>query len=498
MARAATAEIPAVPLAPSERIRRFFVRQLRHAKDRWAGEPFILEPWQLDEFIEPVYDTLIPKGDVALRQVHEALLGVSRKNGKTHLEAGLGLYHLTADGFYRRDGDGWVWAPEFGAEVYNVAGSRPQAKILFQIGVDFVERSPMLRALARVYKDAIEIPETGSVWRVLAADAKLGHGYNPSAVIIDELWVHRDPGLYDAFASAGGARQQPLLISITTAGWDQASIAYKLYQRGLRGKDRRFFFLWYQAPDGAALDDTKAWRTANPSRWVTINYLRAELRRARSLGLENEFRRLHMNQWTSAREQAIPMELWRRGDGRARIPDGAQVVAAVDSAPKKDSTGIAIVHRDEAGTHHARVAKMRADPTTGYLDYDALENALREIARRYECERILVDPYNMLRSLLVLRDEGLPIEEFPQSDVRMVPASMNLYELLAQDRLRHGGSAEMRQEVQAAEKQITERGWRFTKRKSKGEIDGLTALTMATYEAERGSEEEEGPPQLFV
>lgn len=497
MARTATAPLPAIPLLPSERIRRFFVRHLRHGKDRWAGEPFILEPWQLEDFIRPVYDTLIPTGDVALRQIHEALLGVSKKNGKTHLEAGLGAYHLFADGHYRRDGGEWIWAPEYGAEVYNIAGSRDQAKVLFQIGLGFVERSPFLRALARPYKDAIEVPETESVWRVLAADAKLAHGPNPSATIIDEIWVHRGPELYEAFASAGAARRQPLLASITTAGWDQDSIAFKLYQRGLRGRDPRFYFRWYQSPDGAAIDDTKAWRGANPSRWVTIKYLRSELKRARALGLENQFRRFHMNQWTSAREQAIPMDLWRRGDKRPRIPEGVSVVVAVDTAPKNDSTGIAVVHRDEKGIHHARVAKMRADPDTGYLDYALLENTLRDIARRYQVERILVDQYNMIRSMLVLREEGLPIEEFPQSDVRMVPASMNLYELLTSDRIRHGGTAELRKEVQAAAKQVTERGWRLTKRKSTGEIDGLIAMIMATYEAERG-QEEEGPPQLFV
>ncbi|HYT30551.1 MAG TPA: terminase large subunit [Actinomycetota bacterium] len=486
---------------PSVRIRRFCSRRLIHGKGQFAGRPFTFEPWQ-DEAIEGVFDGLqLVRGrgepDRALRVVREGLVGIGKKNGKSHIGAALGLYGLCADGHYELARDGWRWRPEYGAEVYNVAGSRGQAKVLFELGSGFVERDPMLRSMCKVYRDAVEVRETGSVWRVLASDAKLAHGPNPSMVIIDEIWVHRSPELYEAFASAGAARAQPLVLIFTTAGFDQRSIAWSLYQRGLKGGEPRFYFRWWQGPDGCRIEDSRALRKANPSRWVTLEYLRAELRRARALGLENQFRRFHLNQWTSAVEQAVPIDLWDANGGRPRIPKLAPVVVAVDSAPKRDSTGIVVDHRDAKGLHHVRHTKMKVDPDVGYLDFDALEELLRELGRTYDVQRILVDPFAMIRSMLTLAEEGLPIEEFPQGDVRMVPASMNLYELLIAKRIRHGGDKELRAQVQAAAKRITERGWRFHKRTSSGSIDGLIALTMAAYEVERGAEEEP-MPQLFV
>lgn len=476
-------------------LRRFGERHLRHGKGQFAGEPFAPEGWQI-ECEEAIYDDLLPTG---LRRVREALVGMSKKDGKTHWGAKLGAYGLYADGRWKREGGAWVWKPEFGAEVYNVAGSRQQAKVLFEIASGFVQRSPVLRSMSRIYRDAIEVPETESVWRVLAADAKLAHGPNPSTAIIDEIWVHSSPDLYEAFASAGAAREQPLLIVITTAGFDQSSFAYKLYEAGRKSRSPRLFFRWWEAPAGAAIDDPKGWKAANPSRWVTKAYLTEELRRARRNGTESEFRRWHLNQWTSAKELAIPMELWDTCAARPRIPAGAEVVLGVDAAPKRDSTAVAIVHRDAAGTHHVKIVVMAADPETGYLDFGALEDLIRELCRSYNVTRILTDPAYMIRSMLMLADEGYPVEEFSQGDQRMVPASMNLYELLIDGRVRHGGARDLREQVAAASKRVTERGWRLHKRTSSGVIDGVIAVAMASYEIERGAQvDEEKQPSLFV
>lgn len=493
----APAAIPNGVVAPSVRVERFFSRHLRHAKGEFAGDPFTLEPWQRDDLIVPVFDDLVVKRGAAIRRVSEALAGIPKKCGKTTLAAGLGAYGLYADGYYRRDGGEWSWFREPGAEVYNLAGSKDQAKVLFAIASTMVEGSPMLARQSKVYRDAIEHRSTGGVWRVMAADARLAHGPNPSLTIIDELWTHRTPELYEAFASAGAARRQPLLIVITTAGWSKDTIAYRQYRRGLTNRNRAFYFRWWQAPEGAEIDDRAAWRAANPSRWVTLEYLEAELKRARSLGLEAQFSRWHLNVWSTGQEIAIPAATWERNSRRPVIPDGAEVVIGVDTAPKRDSTAIAIVYRDDDGDHNLRVSHMRADPETGYLDYELLEDELRELCRRYDVARILVDPYNMTRSLLMLADEGLPVEEMPQTDARMVPASMAFFELLNEGRVRHGGARELTEQAANAGKRTSERGWRFAKARSAGVIDGIVAAAIASYELERGFEEEL-PPVLVV
>lgn len=489
--------IPNGVTAPSVRIERFFARHLRHLEGEFAGEPFLLEPWQRDELVVPVYDRLAVRDGMALRVVREALAGIAKKNGKTTLAAGLGAYSLFADGYYVRDGKRWTWRREAGAQVYNVAGSKDQAKILFRIASAMVEGSPMLSAQSRVYRDAIEVRETGSVWRVLASDARLAHGPNPSVAIIDELWAHKTPELYEAFASAGAARRQPLVVVLTTAGWNKETIAYRMFERVRTDRSRAFFGRWWSAPEGAAIDDRAAWRAANPSRWLTTAYLEGELARAKKLGLEAQFRRWHLNEWSSGRELAIPGELWAKGKRRPNIPDGSDVVIGVDTAPKRDSTAIALDHRDEHRDHNLRVAHLYADPESGYLDYELLKDSIRAAARRYNVLRILVDPYNMVQAMLELAEEGLPVEEMPQTDARMVPASMTFYELLNAGRVRHGNARELSLQAANAGKRTTERGWRFQKMRSAGVIDGIVASSIAVYENERGFEEEEAPVFVF-
>jgi phage terminase large subunit-like protein len=490
--------VPAGYPAPSVRIERFFTRHLRHVKGEWAGQPFALEDWQRDELIRPVYDRLRVKRGAALRQCSEALVGIAKKNGKTTLTAGLGAYSLYSDGYYVPDGDGWRWKREAGAEVYNVAGSKPQARVLFDIARTMVEASPMLAAQSKIYRDAIEVRSTGSVWRVMAADAKLAHGPNPSVAVIDEIWTHPNEELYEAFASAGAARRQPLILVITTAGWDKDTIAHRLYLRGKRKPSARFHYRWWESPAGAAIDDHKAWSAANPSKWVTMDYLEGELARARESGNEASFRRWHMNQWTSGREVAIPADLWARGAARPRIPDGADVLIVIDSAPKKDSTAVAVVHRDAGGMHNVRVEHLHVDPEIGYLDYEVLKATIREAARRYSAIRVLFDPYNVTQTMLELAEEGLPVEEVPQHDSRMVPASETFYQLLSEGKIRHGNARELSAQAANAGKRVSsDRGWRFSKTRSAGVIDGIIAAAIGCYYAELGFEEEL-PPLLLI
>jgi phage terminase large subunit-like protein len=222
---------------------RFFEKALIHAKGRWAGQPFLLEPWQR-ELLTELYGRVGPDGR---RWYREALIGIARKNGKSALTAGLALYHLTIGG-------------EAGGEVYSLAASRDQARIVFNVARAMVEASPLLAKACRPYRSVIEHKESGSIYRTLSAEAGLAHGYNPCAAIVDELHVHPDGELYEAMKTAMGAREEPLLVSITTAGFDADSFCYQMFDRARRGDDPRLLFRWWQGPDGCAVDDGAAWR----------------------------------------------------------------------------------------------------------------------------------------------------------------------------------------------------------------------------------------------
>jgi Phage terminase-like protein, large subunit len=479
-ARRARAPRPAPARPAGERVARFYSRYLRHLKGRWAGEPFVLERWQREGIVDPLFGTLDKRG---LRRYREALIGLPRKNGKSELASGLALYLLVADG-------------EFGAEVYSLAGSRAQARIVFGNARDMVLASPMLRAMTKVYRDAIEVPETASVYRVLSADSRLAHGYNPHGAIVDELHVHPTADLYQAMATGTGARRQPLIVSITTAGWQRGTIAHELYEKGRRSRDPRFFFRWWEAPAGCRLDDTRAWRKANPARWITVDYLRGQMR---APGMhESVFRRLHLNQWVGSERRWIAQEVWDAGGGRPVLSPGDAVWVGVDAAPKRDTTAVVVDRRDDDGVHHVVARVWEADRQMGYLDFAEVEDYLRQLCVDFDVRRILVDPFTMMRSMVLLREEGLPVEEFPQGDARMVPASQTLYDLALEGRLRHGDDSDLRRQADNAAVRETARGWRLHKLKSTGHIDSIVALAMAAHTAEQDAATGGDDPSVWV
>jgi phage terminase large subunit-like protein len=448
------------------RAERFFEQFLRHMKGRWAGQPFLLEDWQRNEIIRPLFGTLRSDGR---RHYTEGLIELPRKSGKSEIGAGIALYGLVADN-------------EYGAEIYSVAGSKQQAAIVFKTASDMVRASPLLRSACKVYRNVIEVPETGAVYRVLASDANLAHGYNPHMAIIDELHVHPNSELYEAMRTGTAARLQPLIVSITTAGAERRGIAWDLHQRGLEKKDPHLFHYWQAAPDEAKIDDRKAWRQANPASWVTEEFLEQQMR---SLP-EPVFRRLHLNQWWEAGGNSnwVPREFWEKGNEEPHFDVNLPCVIGVDAASRRDTTSVCLVQRDNDGVHHAKFWLFESDQQMGYLDYGVVEDLIRELASTYWIARLAFDPFQMVRTQQILAAEGLPAETFPQNDARMVPASQNLYDLVVSGRIKHGGQEEITEQVMAAGIRETARGWRLEKKKSSRPIDSVIALAIACQLAE--------------
>ncbi len=198
-----------------------------------SGEPLVLREWQ-KELMRHVF-----AGDQDRYRHRISLIGMPRKNGKSALGSVFGLYSLILGAR--------------GAEVYSVAAEKEQARITFADAKRMVEASPELTAITKLYRDAIELPKAGSVYRVLSAEAFSKEGLNPSATIFDELHAQPNRELFDVMSLAMGARTSPLLIAITTAGvksdtTGQDSIAYSLYQYGqkvARGEIEDPSFLWH-------------------------------------------------------------------------------------------------------------------------------------------------------------------------------------------------------------------------------------------------------------
>jgi hypothetical protein len=199
----------------------FVETHCRITKDSFGGpvgDLLSLRPWQREMF-----GRLLARQPSTLQRRHRfGLVGVPRKNGKSAMIAGLALYGLLME--------------DAGAEVYSVAGDRDQARLVFGTAKRMVEMDAELSAVTKLYRDAIEDPASGSVYRAVSAEAPLKEGLSPTLTVVDEVHVINED-LWNVFALAMGARPEPLLVGITTAGarYDsrgRETICYRLWQYG--------------------------------------------------------------------------------------------------------------------------------------------------------------------------------------------------------------------------------------------------------------------------
>nr|HML49222.1 terminase large subunit [Clostridia bacterium] len=277
-----------------------FIGLLKHSDGRFAGQPFVLLPWQRDVLL-PFYGTLRPDG---LRQYQYLYLEIPKKNGKSEVAAALGLYHTFADG-------------EYGGEVYVCAADRENAGIVFGASLGMLESCPALKKRARIVPSQRTIIDkvTGTVYKVMSSEAYSKHGYKPSCVIFDELHAQPNRELWDIMTfGAGSARAQPVWIVLTTAGDDpdRKSIGWEIHEKARkilaarRGEDpeARDNPIWlpviYGCPEDADIYDEANWFRANPSlgHTIPIDTVRQEAADARdSESVERLFRWLRLNQW---------------------------------------------------------------------------------------------------------------------------------------------------------------------------------------------------------
>ncbi|CCW05909.1 terminase large subunit [Bacillus thuringiensis] len=232
----------------------FIERFCKHSKGEWAGKPIKLELFQ-KAYIAALFG-FIDK-ETGLRRYRESLFYVARKNGKTTMLAGLAAYMLIADG-------------EGGAEVYSIASKRDQARILFDETHNMIQQSPDLSKHIKKRKSDLYFPLTMSKLMPLAKNSNTLDGLNSSMVIIDELHSILDRNLYEVMKQSQSARQQPILIMITTAGTVRENIFDDMYQYACNivdGKfeDDRFLPILYELDDKKEWTEPAAWQKANPA-----------------------------------------------------------------------------------------------------------------------------------------------------------------------------------------------------------------------------------------
>ena len=446
---------------------RFCKTHLIQSEDVWEGKPFLLEPWQKRMLGEALaYDR---DGRAVWRSIVNI---VPRKNGKTTLLSALSIYRLLT-------GEGRP-------EILLAAPSDKVARRLFDACSRFIRRNPELSSLVRIRDHEGEIVREdgmGVIYR-LSSDPTRLFGYNPTHVVVDELAQWQTPTLrraYAALTSGGGARSAPQVFSITTAGEASQrhdSILGLLLDAGLAGDDvdrspglsvcrlreARTLVWAYEAPTSDP-HDVKAMLSANPSRWITEEFLR---RQASDPELTDaQVLQLHGCVWAATARTWIAPEAWSaRADFARALEPGEQVVLGFDGAQRRDSTVLCACSLDghvcvlSAWQKPERVKEWR-------VPREQVHDAVRAAFARFTVLELAADPFGWESELDEWRSlyGAQTVVEFPTNQpARMSPALNRFRTAVLEGDLSHDGSSVLAAHV----------GHAVAKLNPQGELVGIT------------------------
>lgn len=497
-----------------------FIELLPHIKGPKAGEPIILEPWQVF-ILTTVFGWVKADGTRRFRRVY---IEVPRGNGKSALSSGVGLYMLCADN-------------EGGAEVYSFATTRDQAKIVFGDAQNMARRTAGLRSHFGVDVNAhnINVLRTASKFEALSAEGSTLDGLNTHFACVDELHAHKTRAVYDVVETSIGKRAQSLLWVITTAGSNRAGICYEV--RGFvikvlagAAKDESQFGIVY------GLDEEDDWTTeealikANPNWGISVMpevLLPLQAKAMTMPSAANNFKTKHLNEWVNADTAWMDMRAWDACKDPTLDPEqfaGEPTYVALDLASKVDiAAKVALHERTIEGKPHYYVFGQYYLPrdtvergensqyqgwehmglltvTDGaVIDFDVIEQDLLADCSRFEVREVPYDPFQATQLSTRMAAQGVPMVEMRPTVLNFSEPMKQLEALVLQGRLHHNGDpvlAWMMSNVVAhmdAKDNIYPR-----KERPENKIDGVVALIMALGRALANEQQEEVTPQIII
>jgi len=389
------------------RAERFFSQLLTFVEGEKAGKPFALEAWQR-KIVRDIFGWLRDDGT---RRYRIAYIEVPRKNGKSSFAAGIALYLLLCDKEQR-------------PQVYSCAGDRDQARIVFNAARAMVERgSQPLKDKAELRQYQIRARANGGWYEACSADDYKGHGLSPHGIIFDELHVQPNRLLWDAMLSGRGARRQPLVVAITTAGHDRSSICWEMHQRAKAAianpeADPTFYAVIFGADEQDDWKSEEVWRKANPNLGVSVS--------------------LEAIRW-------IQLDAWDKCQSDITLDEfaGEPCWASLDLASTRDINSLSLLFRRDNDYHvynrywmpqTPRDIKARADRVTvenwgkqglirqtegDVTDYRVIVDDIIELMERFDLQVLAYDPWGPARAMAqMLVQSGFPedkLREFRQN-----------------------------------------------------------------------------------
>lgn len=486
--------------------------RMRHTKGRLAGAPLRPDPWQVAYVIAPVFGW-VHKNEYGdwVRVVRTLYVELPRKNGKTTLAGGIALYLTGADG-------------ESGAEVYAAAAGKDQAGFCFEPVKALAEGAPGLKQHFRTVVGKVIHPRTASYFRVVSAMADLMHGANIHGAVVDELHIHKSRDLVDALETGTGARQQPLIMFITTADDSRQGTIYAEKRGHIERLSRRtitdhstYGVIW-------AAEDTdrhgekpfleSTWRKANPGYGIspTREFMTAEAKKAKQSPANlARFLRLHLGIRTKQATKYLDLAVWDRNAGIVNETEliGRRCFGGLDLAATSDLTALCWLFPDTASGYdviwrhwmpEAGLEKLN-ERTAGEaevwvrhgwlkttpgetVNYDFIRKQVNEDREQFQVEQLGYDPWNATQAVTNMEEDGAPMVMVRQGYAHMSPPTKELLRVLLagteQDpAFRHGGNPIVRWQVDNLAVQMDPGGnVKPDKAKSGDKIDGLVAAIV--------------------
>lgn len=476
-----------------------FIERLKHTKGEWAGQRFRLEPWQ--QFV--IWNIFGWKNADGTRRFRYAYIEIARKNGKTALSAGIGLYMLFADGEAR-------------PEVYSAATVKDQAKICFSDAVEIVKATDLKNYLTP-YRNSIVYELKGGMMKPLSSDYGTHDGLNPSCGIIDEFHAHKDSGMFDVIKSAFGARRQPLMFIITTAGFNKNGACYAYRDnviKVLRGvnSDDTLFGIIYTLDDPAEWDNPKMWIKSNPNLGVSLSadYLADQVTDAKNRpeAVRNVMTK-NVNLWVDAEKTWILDDAWMRCCGEMSPEDlvGCECWGGLDLSNISDITAYVLLFHErdrfqllpffwipkEKMLEKIRKENINYDiwVRSGYvkvtegnvIDYDFVKADILEVVSHYDLKSSAYDRWNSSQTIIDLQNEGMECNPFGQGYGSMSAPSKEFEKLVLSGRIEHFGNPVLRWMLASTVIKTDPAGnIKPDKEKSVQKIDGIVASIMALGE----------------
>lgn len=474
-----------------------FIERLPHVKGPLAGQPIQLEPWQVF-ILTTVFGWVKPDGK---RRFRRSYIEVPRGNAKSTLSSAVGLYMLTADG-------------EGGAEVYSLATTRDQARIVFGDAQTMARKSPGFRSRFSVNVGAhnMHVLAAGSKFEALSAEGSTLDGLNIHFGCVDELHAHKTRIVYDVVETGTGKRDNSLLWVITTAGSNRAGICYEVRTfvakllEGLFEDDSQFGII-YGLDDGDDWTLESALIKANPNWGVSVRSEVLLPLQAKAMQLPsavNNFKTKHLNEWVNADTAWMDMRAWEACADPSLTDDefaGEECIVALDLASKVDIAAKAKVFRrdgkvyvflsyylPESAADEGRNSQYAGWARQGLLtltpgnvtDFDQIEAELVADASRFQIVEVPFDPFQATQLASHMLAEGLPMVEMRPTVLNFSEPMKELEALVLQKRLVHNGDPMLAWMVsnvvchRDAKDNIYPR-----KEREENKIDGVVAMIMA-------------------